>query len=105
MVDEKDRFGDKLREKERAEEDLYFSQRDRELLDKLKEQKAAAGAATGALRCPKDGAALVAVDHHGVSVEECPTCGGLWLDKGEMETIARREKDSWLGRLVYGPRK
>jgi Zn-finger nucleic acid-binding protein len=57
------------------------------------------------MRCPKDGTALAAIDHHGVMVEECPRCGGLWLNKGELETIAKREKDSWLGRLVFGPRK
>jgi len=105
MADDKDRFGDKLRDKERAEEDLYFNRRDEALLEKMRQQKAGATVATGTMRCPKDGAALVAVDHHGVSVEECPTCGGMWLNKGELETVAKREKDSWLGRLVYGPRK
>ena len=105
MADEKDRFGDKLRDKERAEEDLYFNQRDKALLEKMKQQKAAAAVEPGSMRCPKDGTGLGAVDHHGVSVHECPTCGGVWFDKGEMETVAKREKDSWLGRLVYGPRK
>ena len=105
MADEKDHLGDKLRDKERAEEDSYFSQRDKELLEKLKRQKAEAGKASVSLRCPKDGTALAGVDHHGVTVEECPTCGGMWLDKVELETVAKREKDSWLGRFVYGPRK
>jgi hypothetical protein len=105
MADEKDRFGDKLRDKERAEEDLFFNKRDEALLEKMRLQKASGAAVTGGMRCPKDGTALVTVDHHGVSVEECPTCSGLWLNKGELETIAKREKDSWIGRLVYGPRK
>ena len=105
MADDKDRFGDKLRDKERAEEDVYFGQRDKALLEKMRQKQAAAAAAGGSMCCPKDGTALVAVDHHGVAVEECPTCGGVWFDKGEMETVAKREKDSWLGRLVYGPRK
>ena len=103
MADEKDRFGDKLRDKERAEEDLYFNQRDKALLEKLRQQKA--GAEPAGMRCPKDGTALASIDQHGVTVEECPKCGGLWFDKGEVETVAKREKDSWLGRLVYGPRK
>ena len=38
MVDEKDRFGETLRLVERAKEDIYFAQRDRELIDKLKAQ-------------------------------------------------------------------
>jgi len=57
------------------------------------------------MRCPKDGTALASIDQHGVIVEECPQCGGLWFDKGEVETVAKRENDSWLGRLVFGPRK
>jgi hypothetical protein len=24
----------------------------------------------------------------------------MWLDKGELELIAKRENDSWLGRLL-----
>ena len=106
MADEKDRFGNKLRDKERGEEDRYFSQRDRELLEKLKKQQAGgAEEAVASMRCPKDGTALVSMDQHGITVEECPKCGGLWFDKGEAETVAKREKDSWLGRLVFGPRK
>jgi len=104
MADDKDRFGNKLRDKERGEEDRYFSERDRALLEKLKQQKAGAEPA-GNMRCPKDGTALASIDQHGVTVEECPKCGGLWFDKGEVETVAKREKDSWLGRLVFGPRK
>lgn len=105
MVDEKDRFGEKLRDKQKAEEDRYFSARDKELLEKLKRQKSGAAEAAPSMRCPKDGTALVAIDQHGVTVEECPQCGGLWFDKGEVETVAAREKDSWLGRLIFGPRK
>jgi len=105
MEDDKDRFGDKLRDKEKAEEDLYFSQRDRKLLERMKQQKAGPGEPAAAMRCPKDGTALVAIDRHGVTVDECPRCGGLWFDKGEVETVAAREKDSWLGRLFNGPRK
>jgi hypothetical protein len=33
---EKDPFGDKLKDKERAEEDLYFAKRDRELVEKMR---------------------------------------------------------------------
>ena len=105
MADEKDRFGDKLRDKERGDEDRYFSARDKALLEKLKQQRPGGGEAAGSMRCPKDGTVLASVDQHGVTVEECPKCGGLWFDKGEVETVAKREKDSWFGRLVFGARK
>ena len=36
MADEKDRLGEKLHQKEKAEEDRYFAKRDRELLARLR---------------------------------------------------------------------
>jgi len=100
---EKDPFGDKLREKERAEEDLFFAKRDREALEKLRGgDQAAREAATRELargRCPRDG---VLLDHRsidGVDVDECRTCHGIWLDKGELESLSRRESEGWLGKL------
>jgi hypothetical protein len=105
MADDKDRLGNKLHDKERGEEGRFFGERDRALIEKLKQQKAGAAQPAASMRCPKDGTALASVDHQGVTVEECPKCGGLWFDKGELDTVAKREKDSWLGRLVFGPRK
>jgi len=51
---EKDRLGDKLHKKEKAEEDRYFAERDKGLLEKLRHEKADE-------RCPACGTALVAV--------------------------------------------
>jgi hypothetical protein len=104
MASEKDRMGEKLHEKERAEEDRYFQQKDEELLDRLRRQKTAE-AAPAPGRCPKDGTALQAVELVGVRVEECPTCHGMWLEAGELEVIAERERDSWLGKLFYSPKR
>jgi rubrerythrin len=100
-MDEKDRLGAKLREKEKAEEDRYFAQRDKELLEKLKQQQAEPHEAEQALmRCPKCGAKLNTIKHYDVTVEECPACQGMWLDRGELEILAQRENEGWLSRLV-----
>lgn len=103
-MDEKDRLGAKLREKEKAEEDRYFAQRDKELLEKLKQQGAVGQEATlqelARMRCPKCGTKLSTVEHHGVTVEECPSCQGMWLDRGELETLAQRENEGWLSRFI-----
>ena len=40
MADEKDRLGDKLRDKERGEEEKYFREREKALLEKLRQKKA-----------------------------------------------------------------
>jgi hypothetical protein len=100
---EKDQFGDKLKDKERAEENLYFAKRDRELLEKLRGKDDASGAA--ALReavlgrCPKCGDQLAHKSVDQVEVDECPSCKGVWLDRGELESLSGRENESWLGRF------
>lgn len=100
-MDEKDRLGAKLREKEKAEEDRYFAQRDKELLEKLRQEQAEPQEITHALmRCPKCGTKLNTIEHHNVTVEECPSCQGVWLDRGELEVLAQRENEGWLSRFV-----
>src|SRR5947209_1898994 len=100
IIDEKDRLGDKLREVERAREDLYFAERDRKLLEGLRQAKA--GEAEAALkdltrgRCPKCGTALQQHMGRGISAAECPSCHGVWLDKGDLHELARQENDGWI---------
>ena len=96
MADEKDRLGDRLKERETAEENRYFAQQNKAALDKLRGQAGAAPAAT----CPRCAAGLEQVDHLGVKIDRCPAGHGMWLDAGEFELVAQREKDSWLGRLL-----
>lgn len=109
MADEKDRLGDKLQEKRKADEDRFFAERDKALLDKLRQQNLSAedekqrAAVLG--RCPKCGEKLGVIDMHGVTVDECPKGHGIWLDNGELETVAERERDSWLGRLFFRPKR
>ena len=43
-------------------------------------------------RCPKCGAELVAVQFRGVEIDKCSNCGGVWLDMGELETVAPGEQ-------------
>jgi DNA repair exonuclease SbcCD ATPase subunit len=101
--DEKDRLGKQLQDKEKAEEARFFAEREQEALRKLREKTTAAGTAVEA-RCPRCGKPLRAMKHHGVEVEECPTGHGMWLDRGEIEVVASRERDSWLGKLFHLPK-
>jgi ribosomal protein L37AE/L43A len=100
MPDEKDRLGDKLREVEKGREDSYFAERDRALLQKLKTEASGKQEATlkelARMRCPKCGEHLTTTKHLDVSIDECPACRGVWLDKGELEEITRRESAGWL---------
>ena len=105
MVDEKDHLRDKLQKKEKAEEDQFIKERERAALERLRQQRAAAEHGVVRDRCPRCGEQLAHVTLHGVKVEECPTGHGMWLDKSEIEVIARRERDSWLGSIFYTPRR
>jgi len=39
------------------------------------------------LMCPNDNAPMQKVVRDGVEIDMCPTCRGVWLDRGEMEKI------------------
>jgi hypothetical protein len=43
------------------------------------------------MKCPKCGADLVTEEYHGIQVDRCPECTGMWLDAGEAEDLLRRE--------------
>jgi Zn-finger nucleic acid-binding protein len=40
--------------------------------------------------CPVDGATLVMTERSGVEIDYCPTCRGVWLDRGELDKIIER---------------
>lgn len=92
-------------EKPSQNEDEYFARRDAEL---LKEQRAAQDKAakdaerkSHYLKCPKCGADLATVDRHGVQIDQCPECHGLWLDAGEFDTLSKNADPGFVGR-VFG---
>jgi Zn-finger nucleic acid-binding protein len=39
------------------------------------------------LVCPNDNAAMQSVSRSGVEFDFCPTCRGVWLDRGELEKL------------------
>lgn len=42
------------------------------------------------MKCPMDGAELVMTERQGVEIDYCPTCRGVWLDRGELDKIIDR---------------
>lgn len=108
MANEKDRLGDKLRDAERGQEEQYFAERDRQLIAKLKtgkEQEHEEDVRSEVRgRCPLDGERLQSRKLHGVAIEECPVCKGMWLDAGEWKTLAERERGGFFGRWFLGDR-
>lgn len=39
------------------------------------------------LLCPNDNASMTTVTRSGVEFDMCPTCRGVWLDRGELEKL------------------
>lgn len=46
------------------------------------------------MRCPVDQAELVMSERQGVEIDYCPTCRGVWLDRGELDKIIDRAPSS-----------
>ena len=85
-------------------EDEYFVKHDAEL---LRRQRAAAEAAAREaerkshfMKCPKDGYDLSSSMYHGVQIETCEHCGGMWLDAGELDAVAHEERPALLTRIL-----
>src|SRR5688500_4458388 len=48
----------------------------------------------GPMACPVDGTALVMSERSGIEIDYCPTCRGVWLDRGELDKIIERNAAS-----------
>ena len=48
----------------------------------------------GPMSCPVDGATLVMSERSGIEIDYCPTCRGVWLDRGELDKIIERNAAS-----------
>jgi Zn-finger nucleic acid-binding protein len=85
-------------------EDEYFAREDAALLRKQRERAhvvaVEAERKTHFMKCPKDGYDLSSSEYHGVQIETCPHCGGMWLDAGELEAVAHEEHPTVLGRVL-----
>jgi hypothetical protein len=90
----------------RAREDISFAQKDRELIARLREKDQQeldqAILELCQMRCPKCGRKLEEIVYQRVRVGRCTGCGGVWIDPGELETLATEEHQSCVGGLVSG---
>jgi len=91
-------------EKPSRNEDEYFAQQNAELLRKQREKMEAAAAEAERkshyLKCPKDGYDLSSSEYHGVQIETCPHCGGMWLDAGELEIVSKEDRPALMTRVL-----
>lgn len=50
--------------------------------------------ATGPMSCPVDGTVLTMSERAGIEIDYCPTCRGVWLDRGELDKIIERNSEA-----------
>ncbi|HEY5940912.1 MAG TPA: zf-TFIIB domain-containing protein [Gemmatimonadales bacterium] len=91
-------------EKPSRNEDEYFAREDAELLRKQRERETAATLdaerKSHFMKCPKDGYDLTTGEYHGVTIETCAHCGGMWLDAGELEAVAKDDHPNVITRVL-----
>lgn len=42
------------------------------------------------MKCPICDVDLLLSDRHGVEIDYCPSCRGIWLDRGELDKLLER---------------
>lgn len=48
------------------------------------------------MKCPIDHVDLVMSERQGIEIDYCPTCRGVWLDRGELDKIIDRSANDKL---------
>ena len=100
MEHEKDKFGDTLKLSERAKEDIYFAERDRQIMEKLRAQLHKVENPGAILKCPKCTGHLATFSFHDVVFNRCDNCHGVWMDSGELEAAVRKISRGPLGEWI-----
>jgi Zn-finger nucleic acid-binding protein len=85
MDGQKDRFGDKIHDLEKAREDQWAREQDRVLLGKIRARQ------HPALYCPQCDAQLVPRPPGESSVMACPDGHGAWLDEAALLDLGSKE--------------
>jgi len=42
------------------------------------------------MECPVDGTVLAMSERQGIEIDYCPSCRGVWLDRGELDKLIER---------------
>jgi len=83
-------------EKPSRNEDEYFAKQNleiiREMRIKLDAERKKAERTAHLNKCPRCGGDLKEAHVEEVKIDECVDCGGIWLDKGELEQLRRVNK-------------
>tara|TARA_Y100000815_G_scaffold93338_1_gene82495 strand:+ start:866 stop:1270 length:405 start_codon:yes stop_codon:yes gene_type:complete len=56
------------------------------------------------MKCPIDQSDLLMTERHGVEIDYCPKCRGVWLDRGELDKIIDKATDEAASTTTEPPR-
>src|SRR5690606_18675100 len=54
------------------------------------------------MKCPTCNETLLLSDKNGIEIDYCPSCRGIWLDRGELDKIIERSADHYANKENYG---
>jgi Zn-finger nucleic acid-binding protein len=57
------------------------------------------------LMCPNDNVAMQTANRSGVEFDFCPSCRGVWLDRGELEKLMSSAREADEGPVQARPRE
>lgn len=78
-----------------SKEDAYFAEQEKINLELLKkEREKRFEDERNCLRPSCENALMERVEIDSVEIDKCPSCGGIWLDPGELELLMKRAKGS-----------
>ena len=49
------------------------------------------------MKCPNDNETLVLSERSNIEIDYCPTCRGVWLDRGELDKLIERSAETSRG--------
>ncbi len=87
---------DVWKERENAFENQYIYELEKKQLEETKRQEREQQAVVmSKKRCPKCGEAIVATIFHGVPMDQCPSCHGIWLGPDDFKILASKDHRTW----------
>jgi ribosomal protein L37AE/L43A len=101
-------MSEELKEHGYDKEAEYFYKKNKELLEKMRQQLDAQRAQQETqarrhehwMKCPKCGSDLEEVELLGIKVDQCTQCHGIYFDKGELELLlAAKEPKGFISGL------
>lgn len=94
-------------DKPSSTEEEYFFRKDAELKRKMAQERQAKlqgeererRRALHHMKCPKCGMDLQEVELQSVTLDKCFSCGGLWLDEGELDRVKGADAGGFLNSI------